>query len=94
MYSTARKLSVLAIILVAVNIVGAILTTLYLKGENVGFTNYISLMIYLVTSTALGLTLSVALRNILQDLEVEVGNHNHSIKKLTDRIKELENKVK
>ena len=94
MYSAARKLSVLCIVLVAVNIAGAILTALYLKGENVGFTNYISLMMYLITSTALTLFLSVAVRSMVQDMEIEVSNHNHSIKKLTDRIKELENKVK
>lgn len=94
MYSTARKLSVLCIILVAVNIAGAVLTVLFLKGENVGFTNFISLMMYLITSTALTLFLSIAVRSMVQDMEIEVSNHNYSIKKLTDRIKELENKVK
>ena len=94
MYSAARKLSVLCIVLVAVNIAGAILTALYLKGENVGFTNYVSLMMYLIPSTALTLFLSIAVRSMVQDMEIEVSNHNHSIKKLTDRIKELENKLK
>ena len=92
MYSVARKLSAISIILAAINIVGAILTALYIKGENIGFTNYISVMIYLIASTGLTLFLAAAIRSILQDLEIEVSNHNGSIKKLSDRIKELENK--
>ena len=94
MYSTARKLSVLCIILVAVNIAGAVLTTLFLMGESLDFTQFLSIMIYLVTATALSLFLSIALRSMVQDMEIEVGNHNISIKKLTDRVKELETKVK
>ena len=49
-------------------------------------------MIYLIASTGLTLFLAAAIRSILQDLEIEVSNHNGSIKKLSDRIKELENK--
>ena len=92
MYSTARKLSVLCIILVAVNIVGTILTALVLFDSRLmlSFSNQISLLMCIIPTTALTLVLSVALRNIIADLEIEVSNHNSSIKKLSERIKELE----
>jgi len=95
MYSTARKLSVLCIILVAVNIVGTILSVLVLFDHRLmlSFTNQISLLMCIIPTTALTLFLSMALRNIISDLEIEVSNHNSSVKKLSERVKELENKL-
>ena len=94
MYTTAKTLSVISIILVFINIAGTALTTLFLVSERLDFTQFISLMIYLISATAISLFMAFALRSILQDLEIEVSNHNHNVKKLSDRIKELEIKVK
>ena len=95
MYSTARKLSVLCIILVAVNIVGTFLTALVLFDNRLmlSFTHQISIMMCMIPTTATSLFLSVALRNIVSDLEIEVSNHNSSVKKLAERVKELDTKV-
>ena len=94
MYSTAKTLSVLSVIIVVINILGAALTTLFLLSEHLNFTQFISVMTYLVSSTAVSLFLTMALRSILQDLEIEVNNHNHNVKKLSERIKELEIRLK
>ena len=94
MYTTAKTLSVLTVILSIVNVVGAALTALLLLSEHLNFTQFISAMIYLVSATAISLFLTFAIRSMLQDLEIEVNNHNHNVKKLTDRITELENKLK
>ena len=94
MYTTAKTLSILTVILAIINVVGTALTTLYLLTEHLNFTQFISVMIYLVSATAISLFLTFALRSTLQDMEIEVNNHNHNVKKLTERIKELEAKIK
>ena len=94
MYTTAKTLSVLTVIMAIINVVGTALTTLLLLSEHLNFTQFISAMIYLVSATAISIFLTFAIRSMLQDLEIEVNNHNHNVKKLTERIKELENKLK
>ena len=94
MYTTAKTLSVLTVIMAIINVVGTALTTLLLLSEHLNFTQFISAMIYLVSATAISIFLTFAIRSMLQDLEIEVNNHNHNVKKLSERIKELENKLK
>lgn len=94
MYSTARKLSLICMILVIFNVLGAVLTGLFLSTQRISFGEFFGMLLYLIPSTVLALLISLALRSLLQDLDIEISDRNNKIKTLTDRIAALENKMK
>ena len=94
MFSTPRKLGVLCFILAVTNIVGLIMVTMCLIGQGVGFSVLFSWLLYLVTLTVIGLLLTISVRSFVQDSEFESSGTYAQIKKLKERIEELEHKLK
>ena len=93
MYTTAKNLSLLCAVLAAINCVAAALTIGWLSGMELGFTVFITFLMYFVSAAALSLFLCIALRSLLQDMELASSSQNNANKKLTDRVKELEKKL-
>ena len=94
MFSTARKLGVICCILAAFNIVGLVMLTMLFAGAGLSFTWIFSLLLYLITITTIGLLLTFGIRSMSQDSEMEVEATSIQIKKLKDRVEELEKKLK
>ena len=94
MYSTARILSALCIILSVISIVGLIMVCLYFLYLGLEFHWFFALMMFLIAITAICLFLTVAMRNMLQDMEMDYDSNARQIKKLSERIADLEKIMK
>jgi len=94
MYSTARKLAGLCLILSVASIVGLVMVTMYFVYLNLEFHWFFALMMFLIAITAICLLVTIALRNLLQDLEMDYDSNSRQLKKLSDRIAELEKILK
>lgn len=93
MYSTARGLSVISIILSVVNALATAMFFFYFSAEELGFAMTFTCSMYLITSTVVSLFLSIALRSLCKDLNFESEAKATQAHQLSKRIKELENKV-
>ena len=94
MFSTARKLSALSFILAVINIAGMIMVTMYFVYERLDFHWMFAWLMYLVSITVIGLLLTISIRSFVQDSELESSSNSLQIKKLKERIEELEKVVK
>jgi len=94
MYSTARKLSALSFILSVVSIVGLIMVCMYFSFLRIEFQWFFALMMFLIAITAMCLFLTISIRNMLQDMEMDYESNSRQLKKLSDRIAELEKVMK
>lgn len=94
MFSTARKLGVTCCILAAINIAGLAMVTLLIVGQGLPFSWIFALLMYLISITVIGLLLTLGMRSIVQDSELETEGYAVQIKKLKERIDELEHKLK
>lgn len=94
MFSTARKLGVTCCILAAINIAGLAMVTLLLIGQGLPFSWIFAILMYLISITVIGLLLTLGIRSIVQDLELESESTALQIKKLKERMDELEHKQK
>jgi len=94
MFSTARKLSALSFILAVVNIVGLVMVTMYFIGQGLAFHWMFAWLMYLVSITVIGLLLTVSIRSFVQDSELESNSNAMQMKKMKERIEELERKLK
>ena len=94
MYSTARKLTALSLILSVVSIVGLIMVWMYFTFLGLEFHWLFALMMFLVAITGICLFLTISIRNLLQDLEMDYDSNARQLKKLSDRIAELEKILK
>ena len=94
MFSTARKLSALSFILVVANIVGLIMVAMYFVSLRMDFHWMFACLMYLITTTVIGLCLTISIRTFVQDSELESSSNATQIRKLKERIEELERHVK
>ena len=94
MYSTSRKLTTFCFIFAVINIVGLVMLTLLAIGANLPFHILFTFAIYAITTTLITLLITIAVRNFTQDAELEAESTSIQIKKLTDRVAELEKIVK
>ena len=94
MYSTARKLAGLCLILSVASIVGLVMVTMYFVYLNLDFHWFFALMMFLIAITAICLLVTIALRSMLQDIEMDYDSNARQLKKLSDRITELEKILK
>lgn len=94
MYSTARKLAGLSLILSVVSIVGLVMVCMYFSFLRLEFHWFFALMMFLIAITGIGLFLTISIRNMLQDLEFEYDSNARQLKKLSDRITDLEKILK
>lgn len=94
MFSTARKLGITCCILAAINIAGLAMIALLIIGQGLPFSWIFSILMYLISVTVIGLLLTLGIRSMVQDLELETENAALQIKKLRERIEALEGKQK
>jgi hypothetical protein len=94
MYSTARKLAGLSMILSVVSILGLIMVSMYFSYLRLEFHWFFALMMFLIAITGICLFLTISIRNMLQDLEMDYDSNARQLKKLSDRITELEKILK
>ena len=90
MYSTARTMSTFCAILSALNIVGLALLGLLSINANLPFYLFFTCCIYAVSTTAIAFLLTLAVRSMVQDANLDSENTSMRIKKLDERVKELE----
>jgi len=94
MYSTARKLAALSLILSVVSIVGLLMVCIYFVFLELEFHWFFSLLMFLIPITAICLLLTVSIRNMVQDMELDYESNIGQIKKLSDRLADLEMRLK
>ena len=94
MYSTARKLAGLSMILSVVSIVGLIMVWMYFTFLKLEFHWFFALMMFLIPITGICLFLTISIRSMLQDMEMDYDSNARQLKKLSDRITELEKILK
>lgn len=90
MYSTARKLSTFCSILSVINITGLIMLGLLALNADLPFYLIFTLSIYAITTTVMALLLTLAVRNFVQDADLDSENTSMRIKKINDRLNNLE----
>lgn len=93
MYSTAKKLSLVSIILAVFNAIATVLFFLYFAGSGLGFAMIFTCVLYLVTATVISLLMAIGLRSLCKDLNYESDYNAEKIHDLNKRVKELENKI-
>ena len=93
MYSTARKLAGLSLIFSVVSIVALVMVCMYFSFLRIEFQWFFALMMFLIAISGIGLFLTIALRSMLQDMEFEYDSNARQLKKLSDRIAELEKRL-
>ena len=91
MYSSTKNIATIATVLSCINIAGCALLLLYLSSLNIPVGAYCGAAMYIVTSSAIFLTLSLALRKICDILEVDCSDNVKRFKDLSNGIKELKN---
>ena len=94
MYSAARKLAGLCLVLSVVSIVGLVMVSMYFTYLRLEFQWFFALMMFLIASTGINLFLTISMRNLLQDLELDSESNARQLKKLSDRITDLEKLLK
>ena len=97
MFSTSRKLSAISFIFSVANVIALIMVSLYfvqVDPEVLDFHWKFAWIMFLVCNTVIGVLLTVALRNFVQDSELESNSTAIHMKKLSNRIEELEKKLK
>lgn len=95
MYSNARKLTTISFILSVISIVGLIMVSLvFFYLPSLGFSEIFSLMMFTISLTFIGLLLTVSVRSIIQDMQMDYDSNAAMIKKLSERIDELERNQK
>ena len=94
MYSTARRLSALCFILSVVSIVGLVMVCMYFVFLHLEFQWFFALMMFLIATTAINLFLTISMRSMVQDMEFDYDSNARQIKKLSDRITDLEKILK
>ena len=94
MYSTARKLAGLSLIFSVVSIIGLVMVCMYFSFLRLEFQWFFALMMFLISITGIGLFLTISIRNMLQDMEFNYDSNASQLKKLSDRIADLEKRLK
>ena len=94
MYSTARKLAGLSLILSVVSIVGLVMVCMFFTFLNLEFQWFFTLMMFLISITGICLFLTISIRNMLQDMEFDYDSNASQLKKLSERITDLEKRLK
>lgn len=94
MYSVAKKLSILSVILCVVNAVFAVLNIILMVGQNLPFPEMFTKVCYLVSGTGALVLLTIAARSICADLELEYDARSRQLRDQNEHIKKLEDKIK
>lgn len=90
MYSTTRGFGNACIVASGFNIIMGILLYLYVSTLDIPFGAYFSATVYIITTSAILLLLSIALRKLADMMEFDFEDRSRKFKEVKDRIKELE----
>ena len=94
MYSTAKRLSVFSFILCVANAVFTVLYIIMLIGQHLPFPEMFTRVSYLVTCTGVLVFMTVSLRSLCADLELESDARSRQFQNQAEQIKKLEEKIK
>ena len=94
MYSTAKLLSIFSVIISTLNIVGTTLFSFCLSGLDWGFTAEFCMMLYLITASAGSLIMTISIRSLCQDLDLNYENTAQRLHDLQKKTTELQERVK
>ena len=90
MYSVTRGLGTACIVISGFNIFVGILLYLYISTLDIPFGAYFSSSVYIVTTSAILLIVSIALRKLADVLELDFLDRVRKMQALKDRIQVLE----
>lgn len=90
MFSYAKKMNALCIIIATANGIAAFLLTLYVIGLGLGFSAVFTILLYVLTSTGGLIVVCVNVHGLCQDLQLESDTNADRVNRLAKRVKELE----
>ena len=93
MYSTARRMALISAICCAVNVMGLILYIMTSATLHITFALSFAIIMFMGTSAAISLMLTIGLRSLCQDLEYEFENNTLKLNDLAKQIKDMEHKL-
>ena len=90
MYTTAKRISVISIILAAFNILATFLFLLHFPDSGWSFAIIFMTGLFLVTASAMSIMMTIAMRSLTQDLELEYESSSKKLRELSKRMESLE----
>ena len=90
MYSATRGFATACIVLSGFNIIMGLLLYLYISSLDIPFGAYFSASVYILTTSAILLIFSIALRKLADMLELDFTDRVRKMQGLGDRVKTLE----
>ena len=93
MYSTARFMSTITAILSVVNVIGLLLYLMASATLNLVFALSFAIILFMGSSAAINICLTVALRSICQDLEYEYEGSAAKLSEMSKKIKNIETRI-
>jgi hypothetical protein len=90
MYSNTKTFATICIVVSGFNILVGALLLLYISSLDIPFGAYFSATTYIITTSAILLILSIALRKLADMLEYDFEDRVKKLKAIKDNIKELE----
>ncbi len=94
MFTTAKKLSIFSVIFTCLHLLGAILLLFCLSSLRLGFAVNFCIIVYVIASTVGALLMTVSLRSLCQDLDMNYENNISRFHDLQTKINELEKQIK
>lgn len=89
MYNSLRKISLFCLFMSIFHAVGAALLFFFLGSENLGFAFEFSIGVCLICGSAIHLFISIALRSLAQDLEIQTDYMMDEISSLKKNLETL-----
>lgn len=90
MHNSLRNISLFCLLLSIFHAVGTGLLFFFIASENLGFTFEFSIIVYLISGTLILLLVSIALRSLAQDLELQEDFTMSEIAQLKKTVESLE----
>ena len=93
MFSRPKLLTSFSIILVILNVIALLVGILYISTIAIGFAIYIAIIAYLTTTTLVSIFLTVATRDITQQLNLEYDSNARNLSAMSKKITSLEQQL-
>lgn len=94
MFSTAKTLSIFSVILSAISVISAILLLFCISSLHLGFTVEFCIIVYVIAAVAGSLLMTISLRSLCQDLDLNYENTAQRLHDMQKKINELECQIK
>lgn len=94
MRTTIRYLSIFCVILTALSFLAAVMLTMAIQTLQLDYGLKFSIIIFLFATSIISLLLTLGLRSLCRDLDLEYEANAIKIRELTKKVRELEEKCK